>query len=63
MQEWVFSGLSVDKGIPWVKPIVKSIACLYGKNVTYQTFQCKYMGLDSFTYIQVFKLFQKHLLR
>lgn len=58
VQEWVFSWLSVDKGIPWVKPIVKSIACLYGKNIAYQTSQCKYMGLDSFTGIQVFKLFQ-----
>lgn len=58
VREWVFSWLSVDKGIPWVKPIVKSIACLYGKNIAYQTSQCKYMGLDSFTGIQVFKLFQ-----
>lgn len=33
VQEWVFSWLSVDKGIPWVKPIVKSIACLYEKTL------------------------------
>lgn len=33
LQPWPFSGLSVCEGILWVKLIVKSIACLYGKKL------------------------------
>lgn len=58
LRAWAFSGLSVCKGIPWVKLIVKSIACLYGKNCALSSTAVWRHESGLLHMHQVFKLFQ-----